>query len=135
MRTLTALLGAGTALALTATASITLANSDRADSEQGQRDILLACQDRLFGVPPTGAETYMETTDRNGYPMVRVIQGGIVSAAAARDINACAARHLGFGGPQGSGYVTRSNGGINSMSAGCYPGAPKIIGGTSYCFN
>ena len=123
------------AVVLSVMGGIAVADEIAAESEQGQRDILLACQDRLFGVPPTGAETYMETTDRNGYPMVRVIEGGVVSAAAAHEINACAARHLGFGGPEGSGYVTRSGGGMSSMTAGCYPGAPKLLGGTSYCLN
>ncbi|MFZ7092032.1 hypothetical protein [Primorskyibacter sp. 2E233] len=127
--------GAAAILAVSLSGSAGFADSVQAESERGQRDILLACQDRLFGVPPNGAETYIETTYRNGYPMLRVVEGGVVSAGAAHEINACAARHLGFAGPEGSGYVTRSNGGMMNLSAGCNPGAPKLYKGNSYCFN
>ncbi|WP_136443035.1 hypothetical protein [Pacificoceanicola onchidii] len=104
-----------------------LADDTSAESEQGQRDILIACNDRLFGVPHGGQEIVMETTWRNNMPMVRVIEGGARSEHEAFEVNACAARHLGLGA------VTRGAGGMGY--GGCYPGAPKMIRGTTYCFN
>lgn len=102
-----------------------LADDTSAESEQGQRDILVACNDRLFGVPHGGQEIVMETTWRNNMPQVRVIEGGARSEHEAFEINACAARHLGLG------VVTRGAGGMG----GCYPGAPRIYRGSLYCFN
>ncbi|MFW2543383.1 hypothetical protein ACN2XU_12130 [Primorskyibacter sp. 2E107] len=104
-----------------------LADDTSAESEQGQRDILVACNDRLFGVPHGGQEIVMETTWRNNMPMVRVIEGGARTGHEAYEVNACAARHLGLSA------VTRGAGGMSV--GGCYPGAPKMIRGTLYCFN
>ncbi|SMX27134.1 hypothetical protein TRP8649_01236 [Pelagimonas phthalicica] len=89
--------------------------------EAEQRKILTACQDRLFGVPPQGAETFMETTYNQGHPIVRVVPGGIVNEWQARDINSCAARTLGFQGP------------LASSTYGCPVGYRGMYRGTLYC--
>lgn len=93
--------------------------------EDEQRKVLLACQDRLFGVPPVGAETVMETTFNGDHPIVRVIPGGVVNTWQARDINSCAARTWGFQGP-----VTLAEG---AYVTSCPPGVRGMYRGTLLC--
>ncbi|WP_299921057.1 hypothetical protein [uncultured Pelagimonas sp.] len=93
--------------------------------EDEQRKVLMACQDRLFGVPPVGAETHMETTYNKNHPIVRVIAGGVVNEWQARDINSCAARTWGFQGP-----ITLADG---AYGTSCPPGFRGMYRGTLLC--
>ena len=119
------ILSAAVALSGAFLSTAALADDTSAASEQGQREILVACNDRLFGVPHGGQEIVMETTWRNNMPMVRVIGGGARTSDEAYEVNACAARHLGLNA------VGRGVGGMGY----CYPGAPKLYRGTLTCFN